>query len=263
MKKALIIGGIVVAFIAVLIINPFVIVGAGERGIVLTWGAVDGKILNEGINWRTPIAQKIIKIDVRTQKEEVESAAATKDLQNVTAKVALNYHLDPSKTAIIYQTIGDNNAINGKILAPSLQESIKAVSSKFTAEELITKRESVRDEIVELIRLKLEPVGILVDGFNIVNLDFSASFNTAIEAKVTAEQNALAQKNKLEQVKYEAEQLVTTAKAQAESIRIQAAAVTSQGGADYVQLQAISKWNGILPAQMIPGSTVPFINLTK
>ena len=133
MKKALIIGGIIVAFIAVLIINPFVIVGAGERGVVMTWGAVSTRILGEGISFVTPISQSVIKIDVRTQKEEVESQAATKDLQNVTAKVALNYHLDPNKVATIYQTIGDNDAINNKLLSPSLQESVKAVSSKYTA----------------------------------------------------------------------------------------------------------------------------------
>ncbi len=101
----------------------------------------------------------------------------------------------------------------------------------------------------------------IFDTSSITNIEFSPSFTQSIEKKVTAEQDALAAKNRLEQIKYEGEQKVVSAKAEAEAIRIQSQAINSQGGADYVQLQAIQKWNGQLPVQMIPGSTVPFINL--
>ena len=102
---------------------------------------------------------------------------------------------------------------------------------------------------------------MVVDEFSIVNFNFSESFNTAIEAKVTAEQNALAAKNKLEQSKYEADQRIATAKGEAEAIKIQAQAIQTQGGAAYINLKAIEKWNGLLPVYMMGNSPVPFINL--
>lgn len=108
----------------------------------------------------------------------------------------------------------------------------------------------------------MQSTGIIISGMNITNLEFSPSFNTAIEAKVTAEQNALAQKNKLEQVKYEAQQTIEKAKAEAESIKIQAESVNSQGGADYVKLKAIEKWNGVLPQYQL-GNATPIIDISK
>jgi regulator of protease activity HflC (stomatin/prohibitin superfamily) len=121
----------------------------------------------------------------------------------------------------------------------------------------------VKDAIKNDLAERLDSFSILVDDFSIVNFDFSSEFNRAIEAKQVAEQNALKAKNDLDRIKIEAEQKIAAAQAEAEAIRIQAEAITQQGGRDYVQLQAIERWNGQLPAQMIPGATVPFIDLTK
>lgn len=252
---------LVFGLIALLSLNPIAIVEAGQRGVVLRFGAVKGEVLNEGMHWRTPFVERIVKMDVRVQKEQVESGAATKDLQTVDSVIALNFHLDPSKVANIYQQVGDNDAVLENVISPSLQESVKAGTARYTAEELITKRDEVREDIKLSLTQKFTPRGIIIDEFNIVNFSFSDSFEAAIEAKVTAEQSALAAKNKLDQVRFEAEQRVAQAKAEAEAIKIQAQAIQQQGGQNYVQLQAIEKWDGKLPTNFVPGSALPFLNI--
>lgn len=249
--------GVAAAFI-ILANFPVGTVSAGERGVRLRFNAVTGAVVPEGLYFRIPFVERVKKMDVRIQKDEVEASAASKDLQTVSAKVAVNYHLAPDSVVSVYKDIGTE--YNARLIAPALQETVKAVTAQFTADQLITKRGEVRDGIKGLLAEKLTPRGIIVDDFNIVNFDFSNSFNKAIEDKVTAEQNALASKNKLEQSKYEAEQRVAQAKGEAEAIRIQAAAIQNQGGAEYVQLKAIEKWDGTVPTYTGTG-TVPFINL--
>jgi len=257
----LVIGGIValVLFLLIMAINPFVVIQAGHRGVVLQLGSVS-RIANEGLSFRTPLIESVKDIDIRTQKHETKAEAASKDLQTVNAVVVLNYSLDPTKVGDIYKTVGED--FEKRIMDPVLQESIKATTAQFTAEELITKRTEVKDKMEFLVAERLHPRGIIVEGLNIINFDFSASFNAAIEAKVTAEQNALAAKNRLEQVKYEAEQRIAQAKGEAEAIRIQSEAIQANGGENYVQLQAIKQWRGEVPQYMM-GSTIPFINLGK
>lgn len=263
--------GALVAIVLLIIITPFKIVGAGERGVVLRFGAVI-RTMSEGLNWKTPIIEHVEIVDVKTQKEQVKASAASKDLQTVTAEVALNYHLDPDKVGELWRTIGSD--YKARIIDPAIQESIKASAAKYTAEELITKRHQVKEDMKLSLSERLKSEFIVVDELSITDFDFSSSFNSAIEAKVKAEQEALTQKNKLEQVKYEADQAIaqakgmaeariTNAKAEAEAIRIQAQAITQQGGAEYVNLKAVEKWNGQLPVQMIPNSTVPFININR
>ena len=251
--------GAVVVLVLILILNPFVVISAGERGVVLNWGAVSDEVFDEGLHFRMPIKQQVQKLDIKVQKEEVDASAASRDLQIVTARIALNYHLDAVKINRLWQLVGSE--YKTRIIDPAIQEALKAVTAKYTAEELITKRSQVKDDAKKLLAERLVKEYILVDEFSIVNFDFSRVFNEAIEKKVTNEQNALASKNLLEQKKYEAEQIVVTAKANAESIRIQAQAVTSQGGADYVRLQAISRWDGKLPQQFVPGSAIPFLGI--
>lgn len=244
----------------ILFLSSWSIIPAGHRGVRLTFSAVSGSVA-EGFAWKLPIVQGIVKMDVRVQKETATASAATKDLQNVATKIALNFHIEPEKVSEIYRGVGVDYSQN--LISPVIQEAIKAATSRYTAEELITKRELVREDTKTLLGEKLSARGIIIDEFNIVDFEFSPQFTSAIEAKVTAEQNALTAKNKLDQVKFEAEQRVAQAKAEAEAIKIQAEAITQQGGDNYVQLQAIEKWDGKLPQQFIPGSALPFINLTK
>jgi len=252
------IAGIIILVI-LLLINPFVMISAGERGIVLNWRAVSDEVLGEGIHFRIPIKQKIEQLDVKTQKEEVETTSASHDLQMVSTKIALNYHLDPENVNNLWQNIGKE--YKTRVIDPAIQEAVKAGTAKYTAEELVTKRPEVKEAIKIELKERLEQNYIMVDDFSIVDFQFSQGFDKAIEGKVRAEQDALAAKNKLEQVKFEAEQKVTTAKAEAEAIKIQAEAITSQGGKDYVNLQSVAKWDGKLPQYMIPDGTLPFINL--
>lgn len=261
MKTPLLIAGFLVGVLAVFILVfawPFGTVGAGERGVLLRWGAVTGNVLNEGLYVRVPVMDSVVIMDVKIQKEEVVATAASKDLQTVNSKVALNYHIDPTRVANIYQEIGVN--YNVRLIDPALQESVKSTTAKYTAEELITRREEVRDAIKAHLVEKLQPRGILIDDFNIVDFQFSASFDQAIELKVTAEQSALAAKNKLEQIKFEAEQQIAEARGKAEALRIESAAL--QSSPQILELRALEKWDGKLPSVMGSGAT-PFIDVSR
>lgn len=254
---AWLVGGVVVIAL-LLILNPFVQVSAGERAVVTHFGAVSGE-LGPGIHWLTPITSGSVIINVQTQKEQTKASAASSDLQSVTADIAVNYNVDPAKITDLYTRIGIG--YKGTIIDPAIQEVVKSVTANYTAEELITKRAQVTNDIQTALATKLQANDIIVTSVNVVDFNFSDQFNQAVEAKVTAQQNALAAQNKLQQVQFEAQQTVASAKAQAEAIQIQAQAINSQGGADYVQLQAIKQWDGHLPTQYIPGSANPFIGL--
>lgn len=242
-------------------VAPFKIVGAGERGVVLRLGAVN-RVIGEGINYKAPFVEHVKILDIKTQKEEAKVTSASKDLQNVSAIIALNFHLQENKVGELWQQVGEE--YQSRIIDPAIQESVKAATAKYTAEELITKRPQVKDDIKISLIERLNKEFIAVDEVSIVNFDFSESFNAAIEAKVTAEQNALAAKNKLEQVKFEAEQKIATAKADAENIRLQSEAAQNE---KYIKLRELDvrmeyakRWNGTLPINIYGSAPIPFID---
>lgn len=241
---------------ALIVQFPFGTVGAGERGVRLQWDAVTGDIEGEGLYFKVPFIQKVKIMDIKIQKEQTMAGAASKDLQTVTTEIALNFHIKSDKVASIYQEVG--REYKEKIIDPVIQESVKASTAMFTAEELITKREQVREEIKLLLREKLETRGIIIDEFNIVSFEFSEAFDNAIENKVMAEQNAFAAKNKLEQIKFEAEQKIAEAKGKAEAMNIEAQALLKN--TQMLELRALEKWNGQLPQYMGSGS-IPFIQI--
>jgi len=252
--------GIVAVFAVITLFASIRIVDATERGVVLVFGEVKGSF-EPGFHMVVPYITKVKKIEVATQKVELEVSAASKDLQDVFTTVAIQYNIESSTVEDMYkQYRGD---VIARELAPAIQDSIKAVTARFNASELITDRALVKAGISEQLQKSMEGKYISVTGSSIVDFKFSEQFSVAIEQKVTAEQNAQKAQNDLERVKFEAQQKIEQAKAEAESIRIQAQAVTQQGGKDYVQLQAIDKWNGVLPVQFVPGSAVPFLNLIK
>lgn len=256
--------GLFIALIILIVIFPVVIIGAGERGVIFnnTTG-VEDKILGEGIHFRIPFVQSVKKMSVKVQKNEVKAQAASKDMQTVNTTVVINWHLDANKVNNTYQTIGSQNDVIDTILTPNVIEVVKAATSQYTAEETLTKRQLLKENIDAGLSIRLAQYNIVLDDVSITDIDFSEEFNKAIEAKATAEQTALAERNKLETVKYQAQQSIETAKATAETIRIQAEAINKQGGADYVNLKAIEKWNGALPTTFIPGSSIPFLNMVK
>ncbi len=230
-------------------------VGAGERGVKLRFNAVTNTVYGEGLYFVIPFIERMIIVDVKVQKEEADAQAASKDLQTVTSRIALNYSVDPDHVISIYQNIGIDYKI--RIIDPTIQEAVKATTAKFTAEELITHREEVREQIKGLLTEKLNNTGITVEQLSIINFDFSRTFNDAIEAKVTAEQSALAAKNKLDQVKYEAQQAIAQAEGKAKALQIEATAINTNP--QIIQLRAIEKWDGKLP--QYTGNGTPFINI--
>lgn len=267
-----------IAFVVLLIVifGSFGTIDAGERGVKTRFGAIVG-VVPQGLYFKLPIIEQIHKMSVRTQtinydkggdngdnkQTDTNLFGASKDLQDVTIGVVVNYHIDASKVQDIFAQYSSVENYQSNVIEPVIRELVKSTSAQYTADELVTKRAEFSDKVNVALAGQFTEKNAVLERFSVTNFEFSKAFSQAIEAKVTAVQNAEAQKNKLEQVKYEAQQTIESAKAQAEAIKIQANAINSQGGADYVSLKAIEKWNGHLPVQMVPGSTVPFINLTK
>ncbi|MDA8125818.1 MAG: prohibitin family protein [Deltaproteobacteria bacterium] len=242
------------------VINPFVIVGAGERGVVLNFGAVQDSVLGEGLHLRIPIMQKIVKVDVRIHKSQTDAESVSKDLQDTKSTIAVNYHVVPEKANKVYQSIGID--YKARIIDPAVQEVVKAITARYTAVELITQRERIRGEIKDLLNKRLGVYDILVDDFSIVNFRFSQQFEQAIESKQTAEQLAMKAQRDLERIKIEAEQKIASARAEAESLRLQKENVTPQLiklRQIEASIKAIEKWDGHMPK--ITSNAIPFIDV--
>ncbi len=241
---------VVIAVCAVLVIgvalSSFTVVSAGHTGVVLTFGAVEDTVLEEGLHFKIPFIQRVVQVNNRTQKIETEGSASSKDLQIISYVVAVNYHVNNDSSANLYQNVGTD--YGSVVIIPAIQESIKAVTAQYTAEELITKRQTVGDQIKGALSEKINQYGLTVEIFNIVNFDFSEEFNAAVEAKQTAQQNALKAEQDLARIEVEAQQKITQAEAEAESIRlIQEALAKSPDYVDYIKW---NKWDGKLPTVM-------------
>jgi prohibitin 2 len=249
------------ALILVFILHPWVEIGPGHRGVVLNFGAVQKLVLNEGLHFLIPVMQKVAIVNVQIQKATTETVAASSDLQDVTSTLALNYHVLPDMANIVYQSIGVE--FKDRVIDPAILEVVKAVSARYTAEELITKRPLVSEEMRQALSERLKNHNITVDAFSIVAFSFSKVFTEAIESKQTAEQLALKAKRDLDRISVEAEQTITAAKAEAEALRLQKANIST----DLIELRrieanlkAIEKWNGVLP-QVTGNGGVPLIGL--
>lgn len=256
------VGRIVTAVIVILVVlivlfNTFTTVDAGHTGVVTTFGKVSPNVLSEGLHTKIPFIQDIIQIDNRVLKAEVECSSASKDLQTVSSTIALNYRVRNESSADIYQNVGlDYESI---IIAPAIHECVKAVTAKFTAEELITSRQAISDQMKELLSEKISSYGIEVQIFNIISFDFTAEYNAAIEAKQTAQQNALKAEQDLQRVKVEAEQTVAKAQAEAEAYRLKSQELTPQ----MILMEYIDKWDGKLPSMVSGDGTSAMIDVTS
>jgi len=241
---------VIIAVCAVLVVGValtcFTVVPAGHTGVVLTFGAVEDNVLDEGLHFKVPIVQTVVQMNNRTQKIEADGTASSKDLQIISYVVAVNFHVNGESSANLYQNVGKD--YGSVIIVPAIQESIKAVTAQFTAEELITKRQTVGDQIKDALSEKISQYGIVVEIFNIVNFDFSEEFNAAVEAKQTAQQNALKAEQDLARIEVEAKQKITQAQAEAESIKLIQEALSQSP--DYVDYIKWSKWDGELPTVM-------------
>ena len=256
------------------------IVEAGHRGILLHFGAVDtASSLDEGIHFVTPFRDNVITMEVRTQRITENAASASNDLQDVSTQVALNYHVDPSTAQILFQQVGFDYA--NRVIAPAIQESVKQISARFNAENLITNRETVKSEIESNIKARLAPYNIIVEALSITEFQFTEQFRRAVEAKVEAEQRALQANNDLRRIEIEAQQAEARAIgeqqaniARAEGVR-QAAVLQAQGEAEAIQIVEAQlrenprylewlktqRWDGVLPLVTGGAGATPFIEL--
>lgn len=227
----LIISGVVTLLVIVGVLNCFTTVDVGERAVVVGFGQIK-ESLGQGFSFVNPL-YSVHRFEVRNNKYETTANAATADIQQADVSVAINFNIDETKVAEIYSNYGDD--FMNKVFAQNVQEAVKSVASKYNASELITKRDEFKTAVKDSLSAKMPNI-VIIDTVSITNIKFSDSFNQAVEAKVTAEQNALQAKANLEQKKYEAD-----------AITAQANAIEHAGGQGYIQLKWIEKWNGILP----------------
>jgi regulator of protease activity HflC (stomatin/prohibitin superfamily) len=239
---------IAVILILFLFLSPFRIVSAGSVGVITRFGAIN-RVATPGIAFRIPLIESVHVMNTQTQIDQVDAQAASSDLQTVNSKIAVNYHLDGTQAPDVFQRIGVD--YQAKVVSPAIQDTFKSITAKYTAQELITQRESVRNLAEEELTTKMKPYNIIVDNFNIVNFDFSKDYNDAIEAKQVAQQNK-------EKAQLEAD----TAKIQAQGQADAQKALKDSGSLspEYLQFLAITKWKGDMPTYW-GGNALPFVNI--
>src|SRR5918911_1732814 len=257
----------IVTFILLIIFisESVVIVQAGHRGVVLYVGAVENRVLGEGLHFIIPFAEQVIQLEVRTLKFQADASAASNDLQEVATVIALNYHIDPSRANTIYQQLGAD--YTNRIIAPTIQESVKASVAKFNAEQLVTNRETAKATIAQAISRTLSARNILVETVFITDFKFSQAFAGQIEQKVVAFQKYLTEQNNLRAVQVVSNQTVVQAQAQATANIAKASGeaqainlITEQlrQSPGYLQWKAINEWNGQMPYTISGDGSLPF-----
>lgn len=246
----------VIVFLVVLIVglNCFTVVEAGHTGVVVTLGAVNEGVLQEGMHAKIPFVQEVVKIDNRIRKLEVNTEAFSKDLQSVNTVLAINYRVDTSKSYSIYKNIGAD--YENVLVVPAVNEVLKAITATYTAEESVTNRALISDGLVEGLNEKLNNIGLYVTDVNIIDFDFSEAFITAIEEKQVAQQQLL-------KAETEKQTAITNAQAEAEAVKIKAEAdaeanktISNSLTDKIIENKKIEKWNGELPQVTGNGGTI-------
>lgn len=234
---------VVTVFAATVNIDP------GHEGVI--YDRIEGvrtdKVLEPGLKFITPYVQTVTEIEVRTVKKEVTAESVSKDIQKTTSIIALNYHPTKGKTPLLYDDIG--LSYEERVISPAIQECVKAVTARYTAEELVTKRELVSLEMKDMLHKRLESAYITVDYFSVVNFEFTEKFQQSVENKQVAEQKALEAKHDLARIEIEKEQAIAKAQGEAEAIRIKGEAL--KDNPMLVELEAVYKWNGVMPWMLV------------
>jgi len=262
------IGIFIVLFIIFIVLwGCFAIVPAGHRGVVLWWGSVEKRIMGEGLNFKVPIAERVIKVDVKVQPHPFkEIDASSKEYQMVKMTGMMNFHIDPAFVNDLYQKVGLDFA--DKVIDPAFNDFVKEVVPTYPIGEILPKREEIRKRAMAKLGENLARYHIIVDDIYFANIRFSPGYEGAIEAKQVAQQQVETQRQVLAQREIEAQQKVATAKGEAESIQVVAQGQAKANDAlarsispILVQYKSIEKWNGILP--QVSGGATPFVNLGK
>lgn len=263
--------GIIIFFIIIVILflywGPFVIVPAGHRGVVLWWGSVEKRVMGEGFNFKVPLAERVIKVDVKVQPHPFkEIDAASKEYQMVKLTGMMNFHIDPAYVNDLYQRVGLDFA--NKVIDPAFNDFVKEVIPFYQITEVLPKREEIRKRAMTKLGDNLARYHIIVDDIYFANIRFSPGYENAVEAKQIAQQQVETQRQVLAQREIEAQQKVATAKGEAESILVVAQGQTKANDAlsrsispILVQYKSVERWNGILP--QVSGGGIPLIDLGK
>lgn len=230
----IIISGIILIFIIVTVISSFTTVQSGEVGLKVRFGKITDTSISEGINFKIPYIEKIIKVNIKVQKAELAVEGSTKDLQIVNTGVAVNYRIDVEKVTSLYKTVGNN--YETVVLIPAVKESIKSAIAQYNAEEITTNRTAVSISCLEAIQSKVEKYGIIIEDFNLTDFSFSEEYTRAIEEKQVAQQN-------LEKAKLEAEAKVAEAQGEADANELLQKTLTDA----VLTEKFIEKWDGNLP----------------
>ncbi len=243
-------GTLIIAAFIVLFFRPFTVISAGQRGVVVNLGKVQDTVLGEGIHPIIPILTQVKKMNVRIQRTDLEEEVGTKDLQTLQAKISLNWHIEPTEVNAVYQNIGSNDQLIDVIIIPALSEAVKASTPQRNSEEILKQRETLKQEIDNRVKNRLEQRGIKVVDISLVRLSFSDNYKQSIERKKIAEQDA-------ETAKKEAEAMITKARGQAEAQKL----LRQSLNPELLQKQAIEKWDGKFPMVMGGNGALPMINI--
>jgi regulator of protease activity HflC (stomatin/prohibitin superfamily) len=259
--KKLVVFGFVIAVLVVLA-GTMGIVGAGQRGVLLRFGAVTGTIKEEGLYFKVPFAEEVALMSTQIQKYTARVGSSSKDLQVVTTEVTLNYQLKASSVGETYRNMRQD--YESRVIQPYIQEAVKSTTANYDAEQLITKRPQVKDELQQLMTERLDPLGIGVVQLSITDFQFSSTFQDSIEAKVKAVQQALEAENALRRVEFESQQAIVKATAEAKGLELQKAQITTELlelRRIEVQGRAVEKWNGVMPTVVTSGGPVPMLDV--
>jgi len=242
MKKGILIGfGAIFALAIVTLFASATTVNAGEVGVIRRFGQIQPTLLTEGLNWTAPFIDQVTRVDIRVQKSELATSAASRDLQDVAIAFAVNYQIDVNQVLYLQRTVG--TAYESIILQPAIQEAVKSVTARYSSEEIVTRRAEISASIVQELQASVGEFGIIIRELNIIDLGFSAEFNAAIEARNIAEMDVLRAQQELARTEVEALQRIVEAEAEAEVMRLQNLEITPE----VLQKMWIESWNGQLP----------------
>lgn len=243
--KDLFVASRIISLLLVLLVlaSFFVIIRAGERGVLMRFGQVQSQILNEGIHPVIPLMDTVEKMSVQVQKQEISTEASSRDLQDIFTDVALNWHIIPEEVNLLFQQVGNQEAVIQRIINPAIEEVLKSVIAQYTAEEIITKRSEVKATVDRLLATRLLSYHLAVDDISLIQIHFSDQFGDAVEAKQIAEQEAKRAGFLAVRAANEAEAKINLAKGEAEAQRLINETLTPK----LLHKQAIDKWDGKLP----------------
>lgn len=271
-----IVWGVIIIFLIITIFSSFFTIQAGERGVVTTFGKPSENIAGEGLNFKVPFIQHVYKYNVKTvpinfdnkagtgDKSEYSSLFSfTKDQMEIQVAIVVNYHITPSDVMTVYQTYGTQDYYNLNVIEPIIREAVKAESAKFNVAEMATERETFSNNIHKNLAAKFELKRAILESVYVVNIEPPKEYKDAINRKMIAEQDALAAKNKLEQVQFEAQQKVAEAQGKADAMKLEVLALSQNS--QILQLRMIEKWSGVLPLVVSNGgsSTNTLFDISK